>query len=84
MKYRQGQTSSKSFYSYQLDKTGNPILSTEQKHFVQAEAGRILGVSAGSIKNILAKKNKTTKDKNGIKYTFSRVSLKKESQNENI
>ena len=78
LKYRQGQTSSKGFYSYQLDKTGSPILSTEQKHFVQAEAGRILGVSAGSIKQILGNKNKSTKDKNGIKYTFSRVSLKEE------
>lgn len=76
LKYRQRQTSSKRFYSYQLDTYGNPILNTEQKHFVQAEAGRILGVSAGSIKQILGNRNKSTKDKNGIKYTFSRVSLK--------
>lgn len=78
LEYRQRQTSSKCFYSYKLDKAGNPILNTEQKHFIQAEAGRILGVSAGSIKQILAKRNKSTKDANGNKYTFSKTSLKEE------
>lgn len=80
LEYRQRQASSKGFYSYKLDKSGTPILETEQKHFVQAEAGRILGVSAGSIKQILAKRNKSTKDANGNKYTFSKISLREEKE----
>lgn len=80
LEYRQRQTSFKSFYSYKLDNAGNPILDTEQKHFIQAEAARVLKVSAGSIKQILAKKNKSTKDTNGNKYTFSKISLKEEKE----
>lgn len=74
--YRQKQVLSKGFYCYKLDKNGNPIISSEQKFFIQTEASRILGVSAGSIKQILSKRNKTTKDGKGNKYTFSRISLK--------
>lgn len=80
LKYRQKQTSSKGFYSYKLDKNGTPILESEQKHFIQAEAGRVLEVSAGSIKQILAKRNKSTKDTNGNKYTFSKISLREEKE----
>lgn len=74
--HRQKQVLSKGFYCYKLDKNGDPIISSEQKFFKQVEASRILEVSAGSIKQILGKKNKTTKDAKGNKYTFSRTSLK--------
>ena len=63
-----------------LETNVDQVLETEQKHFIQAEAGRILGVSAGSIKQILAKRNKSTKDANGNKYTFSKISLRKEKE----
>lgn len=75
LKYRQQQVLLKCFYSYQLDKNDQPIFDTEQKFFIQAEAAQLLGVNASSIKQILAHKAKTTKDKNGNKYTFSKISL---------
>ena len=67
---RQKTTWATAFYAYELndDKTLKDV--PPRLFYIQAEAGRILHVNAGSIKSILRGNAKTTQSVDGKRYTF--------------
>ena len=76
LKNRQQQSNTKSFYIYQLDTTGKPLLTTESKSSSQKETALLLGINDYMIKRILSQKAYKTKSKTtSIWYTFSRKAL---------
>lgn len=81
LKIRQQQSDIKSFYIYQLDENGEPILNSENKSSSQKETALLLGINDYMIKRILGKQAyKTKSKKTAVWYTFSRKSLLEEKQ----
>lgn len=82
LKNRKQQSDIKSFYIYQLNKDGQPILESENKSYNQKETASLLGINTYMIKRILGKQAYKTKSKTtAIWYTFSRKSLSEEKMN---